>query len=277
MLAALGAPGAGRPQPNVVDCTIEPYRAVELRWPVEGLVQQVSVQRGDRVRAGQVLAVLESNAERSALELAQQRAAMSARIEMLQHRRDQAGRKAERLAGLQRQAYASTQALEDAEAERRIADAEWRDAIESRELARSEARHAEDLLARRMLTAPFDGVIVERYANPGDLAEGGGRKPALRLAQIEPLRVEAVLPLSLLGSVRSGIPATVTAEGQSERLPARVTVIDPIVDAASGTFGVRLSLVGARPGLVPGIRCRLELPAVTGRSSAMSPDHRVKP
>jgi len=256
------------------DCTIEPQQSAELRWAVEGIVEQVRVQRGDRVRTGQPLAQLESAAERSALQVARQRAAMSARIEMLQHRREQAERKAARVAGLHRQSFASAQAQEEAESERRIADAEWRDAQEAQQLAEQELRHAEDLLARRTLVAPFDGVVVERWLNPGELSDTSGRKAALRIAQIDPLRVEAVLPLSQFGRVRPGMSATVVPEGRGSKLSARVQLVDPMVDAASGTFGVRLSMPGGAGAPPAGIRCRLEIAGVAADTPASAPKAR---
>lgn len=86
-----------------------------------------------------------------------------------------------------------------------LAEADLKDAIENRESARLEFERAVAQLNQRTLTSPFDGIVVERMLNPGDLAESGtGRKPMLKLAQIDPLRVEVVLPLSAMERYGSG-------------------------------------------------------------------------
>ena len=99
--------------------------------------------------------------------------------------------------------------------------------------------------------------------NPGDLAEAGtGRKPILKLAQIDPLRVEVVLPQAVFGKVAVGGLAMVRAEGGGVPRQARVLVVDRVIDAASGMFGVRLELPnpgGAQPA---GQRCKVEFPGV---------------
>ena len=62
--------GAATPPPSSYDCLIEPAQTVELGTPVTGMVDKVLVQRGDRVKRGQVLAILESHAEQAAADLA---------------------------------------------------------------------------------------------------------------------------------------------------------------------------------------------------------------
>ena len=65
---------------DTFECLIEPYQTVELRSPVDGLINKVLVQRGDRVRTGQPLVLLESSVEASALEVARFRAHTEGRI-----------------------------------------------------------------------------------------------------------------------------------------------------------------------------------------------------
>lgn len=257
-LAAASISGAVGAQQSY-ECVIEANQTVELRSQVEGVIEKVLVRRGDRVKAGQPLVVLESSAEQSAVELARYKAQMEGHLATSRNRVDYAGRKLERIQELQRQNYATPQAREEAEAEKRIAESEVRDATENQELARHELRHSADLLARRTLRSPFNGVVVDRLLNPGDLAEAGAaRKPVLKLAQVEPLRVEAVLPLAAFGKVRAGTVGVVIPETLGGRYPARVVVADSVFDSASGTFGVRLELDNPQGTLPAGIRCKVE-------------------
>lgn len=253
------APAAAEP----FDCLIEPNQTVEIRSATEGVIEKVLVQRGDRIRAGQVLVQLESAAEASAVQMAKYRAEATGRVLSAQNRLDLAQKKLQRSEELQSQNFLSVQARDEAEAEKRILEAELREARENKELAGYEQRHAQDLLNRRILRSPFNGIVLDRMLNPGDLAEAGtGRKAILRIVQVEPLRVEVVLPLAAYGKVKAKSTAQVTAEGLEGRHTATVTVVDSVFDSASGTFGVRLELPNAEARLPAGIRCRVDFPAL---------------
>lgn len=270
-LAALGLAAAWPAAANPYDCLIHPNQTVELRSPVEGLIDKVLVQRGDRVRAGQVLVQLESSAEGSAVQLARHRSEAEGRLASAESRLDYAAKKLDRSRNLHQQNFVSAQARDEAEAEKRIIEAELRDARENRQQATLELRHAQDLLQRRVLRSPFDGVVLDRLLNPGDLAESGtGRKPILKLVQVEPLRVEAVLPLAAYNKLQPRSKAEVTPEGIGGSYEAQVKVIDSVFDTASGTFGVRLELPNAKAKLPAGIRCKVDFPALRGLSGAGS-------
>ena len=267
LLACAGAAWA-----NPYECLIEPNQTVDVRSSTEGVIEKVLVQRGDRVRTGQVLVQLESAAEISAAELARVRSEALGRIASAENRHEYAGKKSERTRELQAQNFLSAQARDEADAERRITEADLRDARENREVATVEYRHAVDLLNRRTLRSPFNGVVMDRMLNPGDLAEAGtGRKPILKLAQIEPLRVEVVLPLAAYGKLQKQAKAEVMPEGLGGRYAATVTVIDSVFDTASGTFGVRLELPNAAAKLPAGIRCQVDFPALRDLPTKASP------
>ena len=251
------------------ECVIEPYQVVELRSAVEGVIEQVLVKRGDRVKAGQVLVQLESSAEQSATEMARYRASMEGRITSLRNRVEYLGKKVARAQEMQRENFIAAQARDESEAELLIAEADLREALENQELARFDHRHTADQLNRRALRSPFNGVVVERMLNPGDLAESGtGRKPIMKLAQVEPLRVEVVLPLAAWGRVKVGASAEIVPEGLGGRYPAIVTVADSVFDSASGTFGVRLEVSNPKGLLPAGIRCRVEFSQLKGLAPA---------
>lgn len=260
-VALLLAASAARANPY--ECLIEPNQSIEIRSSVEGVIEKVLVKRGDRVRAGQVLAQLESNAELSAVELARYRAEVEGRISTAKNRSDYASKKLERSNNLYAKSFVAAQVRDEAEAEKKITESELREATENREIAKYEHRHAVDLLNRRTLRSPIDGVVMDRLLNPGDLAEAGtGRKPILKLVQVAPLRVEVVLPLEAFGKLKLNTAAEVLPERLGGRYGATVTVIDSVFDSASGTFGVRLTLPNAKGDLPAGIRCQVDFPAL---------------
>ena len=239
-----------------LDCLIEPSQVVDVRAAVDGLIASVQVRRGDAIRRGQALVELQSAAERVAVEAARFRAQMVGQVESARSRVQYANAKLARLKELQRENFVSAQAHDEAEAERRLAEAELVSASESQELAGIEFRRAQEQLAMRTLLAPFNGVVLDRMLHPGDLAEAGsGRKPVLRVAQIDPLKVDIVVPAQLFGSFKPGMRALVTPKGMAARHAATVTMVDKVIDPASGTFVVRLDLPNPHHLIPGGMRC----------------------
>ena len=268
-LAALAAAGAARAAAAPFDCLIEPSQVVEVRTPVEGLIDKVHVQRGDTIRRGQPLVELVSNVERSTAESARFRAQMEGQIAAARNRVDYATKKLARATDLALQNYASAQVRDEAEAERRVAESELLAATENRELAKIEHRRALDALAMRSVASPFNGVVLDRMLNPGDIADAGsGRKPVLKIAQIDPLRVDIVLPAALIGRVKTGMKASVSPLGSTASYSTTVKMIDRVVDAASGTFVARLELPNPSLNLPGGMRCQAEIEGVVNPGPA---------
>jgi RND family efflux transporter MFP subunit len=255
------------------ECLIQPNQTIDVRSRAEGLIAKVYVQRGDVVKAGQVLVELESSAERSGVATAKYRAEMNGRVTAAKERVDYASSKAGRQAELRKQNFVAAQAHDDAMAEMRVAQADLMDARENQQLARLDYQHQVDLLNLRTIRSPFDGVVMDRMLNPGDLTQYGTEtKPILKLSQIDPLRVEVVLPLDYYRKLKIGMLGEVVPERLGGRYPAHVTVIDKVFDAASGTFGVRLELPNKQHAIPGGIRCMVdfaELPSLERRPAPL--------
>jgi RND family efflux transporter MFP subunit len=242
------------------ECLLEPWQVVEVRSAVEGLIAAIPVNRGDSVKRGQVLVELQSGAERAALDAARYRAKMEGQIATARNRIEYASKKLERQIDLLKNSYTSAQSRDEAEAEKHLAESELQSAIEARELARIDAVRAQEQLALRSVTAPFAGVVVDRLLNPGDLAEAGsGRKPVLKLAQIDPIRADVALPAALFGQVRAGTHAVVTAAVGGGRFAGTVRSVDKVIDAASGTFVARIEVPNAQGQVPGGSRCQASI------------------
>jgi RND family efflux transporter MFP subunit len=276
-LATTLAAGAAPAWAGSFECLMDAWQMVEIRSPAEGLIEKVYVQRGDTVKKGQPLVELLSAAERSAAESARFRSQMQGPIAQSRNRLEYATKKLARATELAQQHFTSAEARDQADAELRIAESELQAATENRDLARIDHRHALDLLNLRTMVSPFNGVVVDRLLNPGDLAEAGtGRKPALKIAQIDPLRVDVVLPASLFGQLKPGMRAMVVPQGLGGRHAATVRIVDKVIDAASGTFVVRLELPNPTYALPGGLRCQADFetiaaPAAPARASRSLP------
>lgn len=242
------------------ECMLEPNQIVEVRSAVEGLIRKVHVQRGDNVYVGQSLVELESAVERSAAAAAKFRSETGGRLAASRNRMEFATRKTDRSNELHNLKFISAQARDEAETERNLAASELKDAQENQEMARLDYQRAIDLLNQKTLRSPFNGIVVDRMLNPGELAEAGnGRKPILKLAQVNPLRVEVVMPPATFGKISSGMKAQVTPENGGQ-YTAVVKVVDRVFDSASGTYGIRLELPNPKGALPGGMRCQVDFP-----------------
>jgi RND family efflux transporter MFP subunit len=239
------------------DCIAEARQLVDIRSPVEGLIERVTVDRGDPVRKGQIIVTLESGPERAALAIARSRGTMTGPVEAAQARVEFAKTKEKRQEELFRQNFVSSSALDEARTERKLAESELKVARENTEQAQLEVKRAEELLNMRTLRSPLTGVVVQRVLKAGEFATSNVKEPILKLAEVDPLNVEVILPASLYGKIKMGDRAEVMPETPGNRYPAKVSVVDRVIDPASGTFGVRLEL--RNPGnLIPaGAKCRV--------------------
>ena len=248
-------PGAERGH----ECLIEPNQRIEIRSPANAIIERVLVERGAQVRAGDVLVLLDGSVDQAALVGARQRAGSQSELQVAQARVEYAREKFRRREDLRQQNYITAQERDEAQAELKVAEAEFALAGDNRKLAAHEVQRLEAVLRQRQLRAPFAGIVTDRLQQPGELAfTGEGARPVLKLAQTNPLRVEVVLPVALIGSIKAGRGAEVLPESPLKGAwRATVKVVDRVVDSASGSFGVRLELANPNGDIPAGVKCRV--------------------
>lgn len=257
---------ASRPaQPDQpLACLIQPSQVAEVGSPVIGVVQDLAVERGDRVSRGQVMATLRAEVERASVEAMRSRARSEGELRGAIAAHELALLRRDRARTLKDQAFVSQQALEQAEAELRVAAERVTQVREALRTATREAGASEAQLAQRTVRSPFDGVVVERYANLGERFED---KALFRVAATHTLRVDVVAPTALFGRFDVGHEASITPELRGATvLKARVVQIDQVLDPASNTFRLRLDLPNEDGRLPAGVRCRIDLGLAPGAS-----------
>jgi len=239
------------------DCLIEARQTVNVRSPVEGIIESLKVHRGDAVKRGQLLATLESGTERAALAVARSRATMQGEIKSAEARADLAKKKWLRADELQRKSFVSKNARDEAESEYRLATEQLRAARENQRLAQLDVKRAEQVVDERSIRSPVNGIVAEVMLRPGELMSSNQKDPIMQLLQVDPLNVELVLPVSQFGKIRHGQRAQVLPEEPvGGKYVAQVEVVDQVLDAASGTFGVRLRLPNPGNRIPAGVKCR---------------------
>ena len=255
-ILAEGRAAAG--DPAEFDGIIEPHLVVEVGSEVAGVLDRVEVERGDMVKAGQVVATLRSGVETANLDLARARARMESQIALKRAALEFARRNSQRIKELYDAKALAFQKWDEVETQQILAEHELKAALEQKELAALEHLQAEAVLQRKTIHSPVSGVVMERHLSKGEYVEN---TPIVKIAQIDPLNVEVVMPVARIGLVKVGMKARVVPENPvGGEYQATVTVVDKVVDAASGTFGVRLQIPNPAYQITPGLKCRVIFP-----------------
>ena len=241
------------------ECLIEPRQVVEIRASTEGLIKKIHVDRGDFIKKDQVLIELDTGVDSARYKMAKYKTGMLGVINAAKSRVDFSVKKLKREDDLYEKKFVSANERDEAETEKKVAEAQLIESEEDIQLSKLEMNLDQEVLRLKTIVSPFEGVVMERSHHPGEVAQVDDRLPIVKLAEIGTLYVEVVLPTSELGKVHNGDTVTVIPEpGELGPLTAKVTVVDPVVDAASGTFGVRLELKNADYKIPAGIRCKAD-------------------
>jgi len=243
------------------DCVIYPSLVAKLGSPAVGLLKSVLVDRGEHVEAGQVVARLESDVEEASVAFMRARAGSTAEIDARKANLELRRKQLDRSTRLLDRKVVAAQQVDELAAEAEIAEKELARAQLDRSLARLELARAEALLAQREIKAPFDGVVTERMLSAGEFVHQEAQ--ILTLARLDPLHVEAFLPVEHYGRFELGAIAEVRPQDPvGGAYSAEVMVVDRVFDPASATIGVRLELANPEKKLPGGLRCTLSLPQV---------------
>lgn len=245
----------------LMDCVINPSEVVDLGTAVAGKVVRIHADRSDRVSQAQVLVELESSVEQAALALASNRAALSTSITLRQEVAAFDALTRKRNEELLRTAAISQHDADRIRSEARITVLQVQQEKDNQMLAQLERRRAEAVLALRTIRSPINGVVMERFKSVGEFVED---EPLLRIARLDPLHIEVIIPAEHMAHVQPGTQAEVRSViAGSEPFIATVDRVDLIADAASGTFGARLKVDNPDYGIIAGLRCQVEfLPQV---------------
>jgi len=252
------APVVSKPVSRTIDLPGEllPFLTVSLHAKVPGYVERVLVDRGSMVRQGDFLVEL------SAPELKAQIAEAESQVQAAESDRRQAEAQ---LAALQstferlKKAAETPGAVAGNElilAEKQVAATQ--ELVRSRRQAAAAAQSVvearKELEAYLTITAPFDGVVTDRFVHPGALAGPGADTPLLVVQQVAHLRLVVPVPEEDVGGVAAGASVPFRVPAYPERkYSGTVARIAHALDPKTRTMAVELDVFNRDGSLAPGM------------------------
>jgi len=258
-----------------VAAEFRPFQEVDLHAKVAGYVKSINVDVGDRVQAGQLIAVLEVPELQD--ELQQDAAAIAhaeeeinraiADLERAQSAHEVAHLGATRLRGVSqtRPNLIAQQDLDEASSRDRMTDAQVSTAKAAVASSRSQLEIAKALQAKTQtllrytrITAPFAGVVTHRYADTGAMIQAGTSSqtqtmPLVKLSENRLLRLIIQVPESAVPRIRRGQPVDVRVSSVGRSFPGIVARAADRLDVDTRTMQVEVDVPNPSLELVPGM------------------------
>jgi membrane fusion protein, multidrug efflux system len=254
-------------QPRLFDSKLEvvgelqPQQAVDVMSRISGRLKDVLVQRGDPVKKGDLLAVVDDEDLRQQISRAEAAIAIArAGVSREQATYDNLVIQVERYQALHSEQLISNQDLQDIESQLRASKAQL-------ELAKAQVQQAEaglnELKVQQEQTrvySPLTGFVGTRYLDPGALVSAS--VPIVRVLDVS--RLKTVVPVTerMINRVHVGLQAQVSVDGvPDERYGGKVTRISPFLDPDTRSADVEIEIANNRKDLKPGMFARVVIAA----------------
>lgn len=256
-------------------------RQATVSAQITGTLTEVLIEEGERVEAGQVLARLEDTAQQARLaEATAQVAASRAQAGQFRTQLAQVERDLARQQDLIGRKLVSQQSLESIRTQGETLKAQIAAQLRNAELAAAQQRSAQVQLDYTTVRAPFNGVVIAKAAQVGEiispLSAGGGftRTGIGTIVDMESLEIEVDVNESYINRVQRGAKAEAILDAyQDWTIPAHVIAIIPTADRAKATVKVRVGLDQKDPRVLPDMGVRVSFlagdePDVDGKPAA---------
>ena len=262
-------------QSLTIAAEFRPFQEIEVHAKVAGYLKSISVDVGDRVKAGQLLAVLEIPELQDDIkqdEAAVKRATeeinrAQADVERAQSAHEVAHLSATRLAGVMktRPNLVAQQDIDEATGRDRVSEAQVSTAQaalaaakEQLEIAKAARSKTQTLFDYSKITAPFAGVITHRYADTGAMIQAGTSSqsqamPIVRLSQNDRLRLVIPVPESAVPRIHLGGQVAVAVQSLHKAVNGTVARFADRLDTDTRTMHVEVDVPNPDLALVPGM------------------------
>jgi RND family efflux transporter MFP subunit len=259
----------------------KPWQEVEVMAKVSGYVKSITVDIGDRVKQGQVLATLELpemtddlNRAKAAWQRSQAQVAQAAEeVKRAESGHQIAHLSFERLDGVMkaRPGLVAQQEVDDAQARDTAAEAQvsaarsnLTAAQEQVSVSKAEQARFETMFGYTRVTAPFDGIVTKRYADTGSMIQAGTASqsqamPLVRVSDSSTLRLILPVPESAVPTVHDGQTVDVRVPTLNRTFPGRVARFTNRVTTATRSMDTEVDVRNPGLTLMPGMYAEVDL------------------
>ncbi len=233
-------------------------RKAAISSKASGRLEWLGVAEGTRVKAGEVIARLDARDVSAQLEAARANVQVAkAALAQAQAEDRDAGASLKRTQDLVKQKFVSQSALDQAKARADRAVAGVASARAAVAAAEATAKNAQVAVDYTLIRAPFDGIILSKSANVGDLvtpfsSAADSKGAVVTMADMRTLEVEADVSESSLAKISAGQPAEVTLDALPDRrFRGVVSRMVPTVDRAKATVMTKVRFEAIDPRILP--------------------------
>jgi RND family efflux transporter MFP subunit len=233
-------------------------RKAAIASKASGRLEWLGVAEGSRVKAGEVIARLDARDVAAQLDSAAANVKVAqAAIAQAQAEDRDAAASLVRTQDLLKQKFVSQSALDQAKARADRAVAGVASARAGLVAAEANARNAQVAVDYTQIRAPFDGIILSKSANVGDMvtpfsSAADSKGAVVTMADMSTLEVEADVSESSLSKIRAGQPCEVTLDALPDtRFRGTVSRIVPTVDRAKATVMTKVRFETIDPRVLP--------------------------
>jgi RND family efflux transporter MFP subunit len=240
-------------------------RIATVAAEVTGTVTDVYIEEGNEVKAGDIVAKLDATVASTERNLAQaQLAQANATVRSLQAQLSEAYRVTARYKKLKATGAVSEARYTDAASRSESLNAQLAQSKSAVDAATQEVQRREDLLAKHILRAPFDGMVTSKNAQPGEIispmSAGGGftRTGICTIVDMNSLEVEVDVNEASISRVTPGSEAIAILDAYPNvRMPAYVIAIIPTANRDKATIKVRVGFKERDPRILPEMAARV--------------------
>ena len=258
--------------------TVQPINKVDVSSELSGIVRSVNVDYNDRVKAGQVLAELDTDKLKA--EVARSRAALEAaqaKVEEAKATVVEMQRDLERISRLATKNYSTQKDLDAAKAAYDRAVAALASAKADVAVAQADLDLNETNLKKACICSPISGVVLVRNVEPGQTVASSLQAPVLfQLAEsLSRMQVEVDVDEADVGNVRDGQPATFQVEAYpGHQFPAKISQIRLAPETVEGvvTYKAVLTVDNTELLLRPGMTATAEITVQTLKDVLLVPN-----
>jgi RND family efflux transporter MFP subunit len=244
------------------DTFLEPNQTINISSPFRDRIALVHVEEGDRVKAGQLLAELDTRMLKARLASAEEAVAAHGRIDSARALATMQTNRQKMLLDLEKSGNARPQEMITAETDLTMAKSQLQNALDEQLLKKSEVKIIEAQIEEKKLRSPVDGVVVKIFKKQFELIGENDQQPLLTVVQLDPLQALFHLPPGEAAQLKAGQAVSLTA-GETKAAGV-VHYVAPVINAQSGTVEVRVHVPNPDSKLVSGSRCNLILSNPTG-------------